>query len=138
MKFSSFLFSLLIIIGFTGCSNDDPMIKLHPLQQEYTLNGTMKLDIKLNGAKVTFNGASVVVTTSGDEIATIVIKSVIPDYGEVTVGGVNITQASDSNGINFEGRIPLNNTEMLIFSGSLSGGKLTLDMKTLPFETPVA
>lgn len=138
MKFSSFLFSLLIIIGFTGCSNDDPMIKLHPLQQEYTLNGTMKLDIKLNGAKVTFNGASVVVTTSGDEIATIVIKSVIPDYGEVTVGGVNITQASDSNGINFEGRIPLNNTEMLIFSGSLSRGKLTLDMKTLPFETPVA
>lgn len=138
MKFFSILFSLLIITGLTGCSNDDPMIKIHPLQQEYTLNGAMKLDVKLNGAKITFKGASVVVTMSGDEIASLVIKSVVPGYGEITAGGVNITQASDGNGINFEGRVPLNNTEMLIFSGSLSGGKLMLDMKTVPIPAPGA
>lgn len=132
MRFLKLLSIAVFITLFTSCADDDPMIKFHPTQREYAINSEMSLGVTLNGAVVTFDGAKVVIDIPGGKIAEIVIKNIVPGYGEITVGGINITQSEDGNGINFEGKIPLDKSTMLIFKGSLNGLNLVIDIQTVP------
>lgn len=120
-----------LLAAMCSCGSDEPEIIFHSYSGEYRIGEKMALDVTLNSVKLTDKNSSVVVTTSDNKIADITIKNIIPGYGEVPVGGVEIVGLAGGKGVGFEGKVPLSTTEMAVFKGTIIGGKMTLDISTV-------
>ena len=119
----------------SACADDDAVIIFHSQQAEYTIAGDKQLDVTFNGAVIKFDGAKVTVTFGDDgSIASIVINNIIDGHDKVAVGAIYISQAPQGNGIAFAGKMALSETELLVFSGTLIDGKLTLDIEVQPMS----
>lgn len=134
MKKILFLFSVMMTLAIASCSDDDPELVFHNYSGEYAIGSDKVLDVTLNSVTVTDKGSSVVISTADNKIASITLKNIIPGYGEVSVGGIEIKEAPDNNGIVFAGQMALNEKEMAVFSGSIIDGKLSIDIKTVPIQ----
>lgn len=132
MKIFKILTLLFVGVLSTACSDDPVQLRLHDMQGEYTVNGGLRLDATVNGAAITLDGSKIKVSMTGDKIASLTIEKIIPGHGELTIGGFEISQSTDGNGIVFGGKIAISETEMLIISGQLVQGKLTIDLRTVP------
>lgn len=135
MKRFSFLLTLVTIMLFAGCKEDEPVLIFHPQSATYTIGGTKALFVTLDGVKITEKGGSVVFETPDNKIGDFELKDIIPGYGSVTVGGIDLQEAPGGNGIIFDGEAALSETEKIVFSGSIINFVMTLDIHKVPITT---
>lgn len=135
MKRFSFLFTLVAVLLFAGCKEDEPVLIFHSHSGTYSIGGTKALVATLDGVKITEKGGSVVFETPDNKIGDFELKDIIPGYGSVTIGGIDLEEAPGGNGIIFDGEAALSETEKIVFSGSIINFVMTLDIHKVPITT---
>lgn len=135
MKRFSFLLTLVTVLLFAGCKEDEPVLIFHSHSGTYSIGGTKALVVTLDGVKITEKGGSVVFETPDNKIGDFELKDIIPGYGSVTIGGIDLQEAPGGNGIIFDGEAALSETEKIVFSGSIINFVMTLDIHKVPITT---
>lgn len=135
MKRFSFLLTLVTILLFAGCKEDEPVLIFHPQSTTYSIGGDKDLVVTLDGVKITDKGSTVVFETPDNKIGKITLNEIIPGHGSITVSDIELTEAPDGNGIIFKGEAAVSETEMIVFSGSIINFVMTLDINKVPITS---
>ncbi len=131
MKRFSYIFTFFMILLLCGCKEDEPVLIIHPQSGTYSIGGDKNLVVTLDGVRITEKDGEVVFETPDNKIGKFEINNIIPGYGTVTVAGIELSETADGKGIAFSGEAAISETEKIIFSGTVIGFVLTIDIETV-------
>lgn len=135
MKRFSYIFTFVMILLLSGCKEDEPVLIIHPQSGTYSIGGDKNLVVTLDGVRITEKDGEVVFETPDNKIGNFEINNIIPGYGTVTVAGIELSETADGKGIAFSGEAAISETEKIIFSGTVIGFVLTIDIETVPISS---